>query len=292
MTRTHLERFEANRSRLFSLAYRLLGEASEAEDVLQDAYLRWSNSHEVHVAEAWLTRVVTNLCLNRLGSARARRERYVGTWLPEPVLTEGDRLGPLESVEQRESVSLGMLLLLERLTPPERAAFVLREAFGYGHREIAEILDVEEPHARQVYRRAREHVGTQRRRFDAEPEHSRRIVERFLAAATDGDVAELEALLAEDVVAWSDGGGRAPAIAGPLTGRVQVTRVQIALHSHPRARRARFTVRWVNGAPALLGAENGVLALVVVPEVVEGRIVAIRTLTNPDKLAFVTTQLQ
>ncbi|MEO3930132.1 sigma-70 family RNA polymerase sigma factor [Micromonosporaceae bacterium B7E4] len=146
VTQERLERFEANRRRLFGVAYRLLGEASEAEDVVQDAYLRWERSDSVVSPEAWLTRVVTNLCLDRLTSARAQRERYVGPWLPEPVLTGGGALDPLETVEQRELLSLGMLVLLERLTPPERAVFVLREAFGHGHREIAEILEVNEPH--------------------------------------------------------------------------------------------------------------------------------------------------
>jgi RNA polymerase sigma-70 factor (ECF subfamily) len=155
--------------------------------------------------------VVTNLCLDRLTSARAQRQRYVGTWLPEPVFTDGGVLGPLETVEQRESVSLGMLVLLERLTPPERAAFVLREAFGHSHREIAEILELDEAHVRQLYRRARTHVGAARKRFDATPEQRRKLLERFLAATLDGDVQELERLLANDVVAWADGGGKAPA---------------------------------------------------------------------------------
>jgi RNA polymerase sigma factor (sigma-70 family) len=173
-----LARFEENRSRLFSLAYQMLGEAAEAEDVVQDAYLRWERSEVVGVPEAWLTKVVANLCLSRLTSARARRERYVGSWLPEPVLTASGP-GPLEIVEQRDSVSFGMLLLLERLTPPERLAFVLREAFDYSHREVAEILQVDEVHARQLYHRARAHVGTGHKRFTAEPERGRRMVERF-----------------------------------------------------------------------------------------------------------------
>jgi RNA polymerase sigma factor (sigma-70 family) len=183
--------FEASRQRLFGLAYRLLGEATEAEDVVQDAYLRWMNSHDVAVPEAWLTTVVTNLCLNRLTSARARRESYVGPWLPQPVVTADGALGPLETVELRDSVSLGVLVLLERLTPAERAVFVLREAFGHSHREIAAILAMEEAHSRQLYRRARDHVGNPRKRFDADQRDRDRILQSLLAASADGDVARL-----------------------------------------------------------------------------------------------------
>jgi RNA polymerase sigma factor (sigma-70 family) len=188
MTQERLERFEANRRRLFGVAYRLLGEASGAEDVVQDAYLRWERSDTAVSPEAWLTKVVTNLCLDRLTSARAQRERYVGTWLPEPVVTGGGALDPLETVEQRESLSLGMLVLLERLTPPERAVFVLRQAFGHSHREVAEILEVNEPHARQLYRRAQQHVAAARKRFTAPPGQRRELLERFLEATLAGDV--------------------------------------------------------------------------------------------------------
>ncbi|MEU7002366.1 RNA polymerase sigma factor SigJ [Nonomuraea sp. NPDC046570] len=286
-----VERFVAERARLFGLAYRLLGEAGEAEDVLQDAYLRWRGSVAVAVPEAWLTKVVTNLCLNRLTSARARKERYVGTWLPEPVVTGGGELGPLETVEQRESLSLGMLLLLERLTPPERAVFVLREAFGHSHREIADILDLEEAHARQLYRRACAHVGEPRRRFSATPEQAGQVLERFLAASVEGDMAGLERLLTEDAVAWADGGGKASAAPRPVIGRDRVVRYLTGLARQLRAAQAELRVSIVNGGPAILVWERGALSAVTVPEFDEGRIVAVRTITNPDKLAFVAAQL-
>ena len=141
--------FEASRPRLFGLAYRMLGEAAEAEDVVQDACLRWAKSDDVAVPEAWLTKVVTNLCLNRLTTARARRETYIGPWLPEPVGTANGELGPLDTVERKDSVSFGVLVMLERLTPPERAVFILREAFGYTHREIAELLSIDERQLRE-----------------------------------------------------------------------------------------------------------------------------------------------
>lgn len=281
-----LDEFTANRPRLFGLAYRLLGEAAEAEDVLQDAYLRWAASGPVDVPAAWLTTVVTNLCLSRLGSARARRETYVGPWLPEPVFTDDGRLGPLETVEQRESLSMGMLVLLERLTPPERAAFVLREAFGHRHAEIAEVLGVDEAHARQLYRRARAHVGEGRRRFAAGPGHREEIVRRFVAAASEGDVAGLEKLLADDVVAWSDGGGRTSAARRPLVGRSRVARLFCGLGTHPRAAGAEISIRTVNGEPAIVVHEAGRLYMVVCLEIAEGRITGVRSVLNPDKLAY------
>jgi RNA polymerase sigma-70 factor (ECF subfamily) len=291
MTQERLERFEANRRRLFGLAYRLLGEASEAEDVVQDAYLRWERSDTAVSPEAWLTKVVTNLCLNRLTSARAQRDRYVGTWLPEPVFTDRGVLGPLETVEQRESLSLGMLVLLERLTPPERAAFVLREAFGHSHREIAAILELDEAHVRQLYRRARMHVGAARKRFDATPEQRRKLVERFLAATLGGDVQELERLLAKDVVAWADGGGKAPATRQPVVGRDSLLRYLVIMAEHPQwARVTSATVGTVNTEPAIVLELEGRLVAVMVPEFDGDRIAALHAVSNPDKLAFLARQ--
>jgi RNA polymerase sigma-70 factor (TIGR02957 family) len=290
MTVDKVTLFQAQRGRLFGLAYRMLGEASEAEDVVQDAYLRWERSDRVDVPEAWLTRVVINLCLNRLTSARARREQYIGPWLPEPVLTGHGELGPMETAEQRDSLSLGVLVLLERLTPPERAAFVLREAFDYSHREIAEILDVDEPHARQLYRRAQAHVGQPRRRFTADLGHRKKLVERFLAATVDGDLASLERLLADDVVSWADGGGKATASRRPLFGRTTIVRLFGALSRHPRAAHAQLSIEMVNADPAVVVHEAGVLSSIIVPEVSDGRITALRTIANPDKLAFAARQ--
>jgi RNA polymerase sigma-70 factor (TIGR02957 family) len=289
MTQERLERFEANRRRLFGLAYRLLGEATEAEDVVQDAYLRWERHDTAISPEAWLTKVVTNLCLDRLTSARAQRERYVGPWLPEPVATGGGALGPLETVEQRESLSLGMLVLLERLTPPERAAFVLREAFGHSHREIAEVLELNEPQVRQLYRRARQHVTAARKRFTATPEQHRELLERFLEATLDGDVPALEQLLAQDVVAWADGGGKAPAARRPVTGRDRVLRALLGVPEY--AAQLHTATEVLNGELGILLYLDGRLAAVVVPEFDGDRVVAIRSIANPDKLAFLAKQM-
>ncbi|MDG4827406.1 RNA polymerase sigma-70 factor [Asanoa sp. WMMD1127] len=288
MTRERVERFEANRRRLFGVAYRMLGEASEAEDVVQDAWLRWERGDFAVSPEAWLTKVVTNLCLDRLTSARAQRERYVGPWLPEPVRTGGGALDPLETVVQRESLSLGMLVLLERLTPPERAVFVLREAFGHSHREIAEILDATEPHVRQLYRRAQQHVSADRKRFSPPAEQHRKLLDQFLDATLRGDVPALERMLAADVVAWADGGGRAPAVRRPLVGRDEVVRYLLLLVRY--ADRMRLTPELVNGEPALVIHLDGQLAGVTALEFDGDRVTTIRTIANPDKLAFLAKQ--
>ncbi|MFB9877899.1 RNA polymerase sigma-70 factor [Planobispora siamensis] len=277
-----IEEFEAHRPRMFGLAYRMLGSAVEAEDVVQDAYLRWSGTEPGSVASpgAWLAKVVTNLCLNRLTAARATRESYVGPWLPEPVPT--DALGPLETAEQRDSVSMAFLVLLERLTPAERAVFVLREAFSYGYREIAEVLDLTEAGCRQLHRRARQRVG-ERRRFDAPGEQRRRIVERFLKAAENGDLAGLERVLAADVVSWSDGGGRVSAALRPVTGRDRVVRYLVGLivkyGAGTEARHAE-----VNGQDGIVLAKDGQVVMVSVVEIADGEVVGLRGVLNPGKL--------
>ncbi|WP_053697550.1 RNA polymerase sigma-70 factor [Streptomyces sp. NRRL F-5755] len=296
MTTEATAEFEAHRPRLFALAYRMLGSASEAEDAVQDAYLRWSaaDASAVRTPAAWLTKVVTNLCINRLTSARARRERYVGPWLPEPVLTHtaDRRLGPLETAEQRESVSFALLTLMERLTPAERAVFVLREAFGHSHRDIAEVIGVGEAYSRQLHRRTRERLGgSPRRHFAVDAAQRAKLVERFFAATLDGDVAGLERLLADDVVAWADGGGRATAARRPVTGRAKVLRYLLGLGTRPEAASVRAEFVEVNGEPAALFLVGEDLLAVVVPETHEGHIVAVRTVLNPDKLAFAAGQL-
>ncbi|RJL33240.1 RNA polymerase sigma factor SigJ [Bailinhaonella thermotolerans] len=281
--------FEGERGRLFGLAYRMLGSAAEAEDVVQDAYLRWRERYRVETPGAWLTRVVVNLCLNRLGAARVRRESYPGTWLPEPVLTGDGALGPLETVERREGVSLGLLAVLERLTPAERAVFVLREAFGYPHGEIGALLDVSEAHSRQLHRRARARVREARKRFDADPVRHRVLVERFLAATMDGDVAALGELLAEDVVAWADGGGETAA-RRPVRGREKVLRYLRGMSLRPEAPALIAEVAEVNGAPAVLIRHEGALRAVLAVEIAGGRVAGVRTVVSPGKLAFAARQ--
>jgi len=181
-----VELFEDSRARLEAIAYRLLGSASDAEDAVQDTFLRWqaADRERVETPEAWLTKVLTNLCLNQLTSARARRETYVDMWLPEPVLAGDRMLGPLDTAEQRESVSKAVLTLMERLSANERVVYVLREAFDYSHGEIAEILDLTESNCQQIYRRAKQHVAGHRARTEVDGAAARKIVEEILATTS------------------------------------------------------------------------------------------------------------
>lgn len=291
MTTEAVHEFEAQRRRLFGLAYRMLGSAEEAEDVVQDAYLRLHGVDHatIETPRAWLTKVVTNLCLNRLDSARARREQYVGPWLPEPVQTTGGALGPLDTAEQRESVSMALLLLLERLTPTERATFVLREAFGYSHREIAAILDHSEAGCRQLHRRARQRLADPARQADSDPQTHRRLTERFLTAARNGDLQGLEQLLAADVTSWSDGGGKVSAARHPVHGRTKVARLFSGIFR--RAVGAEISTVEINGAPAVVGFLDGQLLGAFVPQFADERIVALHTVANPDKLGYLARQL-
>ncbi|MEV6907419.1 RNA polymerase sigma-70 factor [Amycolatopsis sp. NPDC051071] len=283
--------FEQSRSSLFGLAYRLLGSAAEAEGAVQDAYLRWAGAEResIESPRAWLAKVVTNLCLNRLTSARARRERYVGPWLPEPVLTSDGTLGPLETAEQRNSVSLAMLVLLEQLSPAERAVFVLKEAFGYSHREIAAILDVSEVNSRQLHSRARRDLTRADERRVSNPRQLETLVESFLAAARDGDLAGLEKLLTDEVTAWSDGGGKVTAARRPVHGAERVARLYAGMFAG--AARVSIEIGEVNGGPAVIAAAGGTLYGILGFEVVDGRIAGLRAVANPDKLAFLSRQL-
>ncbi|QWB26866.1 MULTISPECIES: RNA polymerase sigma-70 factor [Streptomyces] len=292
MTTTIADEFEVHRPRLFSLAYRLLGSAEEAEDAVQDAYLRYSGADRTgieHLA-AWLAKVVTNLCLNRLTSARARRERYVGTWLPEPVVTGDGALGPLESAEQRDAVSMAMLVLLERLTPTERAVYVLREAFGYGHREIAGVLDLGEANCRQLYRRAVRRVGEPQARFEPASEQQEELVASFITAAREGDLAGLEKLLAADATWWSDGGGKVTAARWPIEGGPRIA--HFLAGGGPK-----FTVGLdfvpveVNGATGLATWAGDTLVGLAAFEVRDGLVIGVRAVVNPEKLAFARRQL-
>ncbi|WP_432137557.1 MULTISPECIES: RNA polymerase sigma-70 factor [unclassified Streptomyces] len=292
MTTGLADEFQAQRSRLFALAYRMLGSAEEAEDTVQDAWLRFHGADRDGIEQlgAWLAKVVTNLCLNRLTSARARREAYVGPWLPEPVATADGALGPLESAEQRDAVSLAVLVLLERLTPVERAVYVLREAFGYGHREIAGLLDLSEANCRQLYRRATQRVAAPETRFTPAPDRQAELVESFLTAAREGDLAGLEKLLAGDVTWWSDGGGKVKAALRPIEGREKVVRFTTGVFERFAAGYV-LTVAEVNGAPAVLAWNGEELWGAVTFVYRDETIVGLRAVVNPDKLGFVGRQL-
>ncbi len=296
LTVIDVERFEASRPRLEAIAYRLLGSASEAEDAVQDTFLRWhaADVGRIEVPEAWLTKVLTNLCLNQLTSARARRETYVGQWLPEPLLAGDPMLGPAATAEQRESVSYAVLVLMERLSPNERAVYVLREAFGYRHREIAEILDITEASCQQILHRARKHVADGRTRTEVDEATARRIVGEFLAAATSGRTEPLVRLLTEDAVSVGDGGGKVPARAKAFEGAVAVATFMRGLFKPGKAKRALVGgspgvhVTTANGAPAIVAVFEGRIVGIMCLEIATDGITAILNQVNPDKLERAT----
>ncbi|AGP54851.1 RNA polymerase sigma-70 factor [Streptomyces rapamycinicus] len=273
--------FEEHRRMLFGIAYRMLGSVADAEDVVQDAWLRCSQvSTPVENPAGYLTRTVTNLALNRLTSAAATRERYVGPWLPEPLITRPD-VG--EEVELAESVSLAMLVVLESLSPLERAVFVLKEVFGFSFREIAGMLDRGEAAVRQVGSRARAHVQARRPRYDAPAEVRRQVTEEFLAACLGGDLNRMMELLAPDVTAWSDGGGKVKAALRPQRGADKVARFLAAVIAQPMDDPQVRAVD-VNGRPGLLLTVAGRPDTVACAEVEDGRITEIRIIRNPEKL--------
>ncbi|MFD6066424.1 RNA polymerase sigma-70 factor [Amycolatopsis lurida] len=288
--------FEAARGRLEAIAYRLLGSASDAEDAVQDTFLRWQSADHgsVETPDAWLTKVLTNLCLNRLTSARARRETYVGQWLPEPVFAGDRMLGPSETVEQRESVSIAMLTLMERLSAKERVVYVLREAFGYSHAEIAEVLDVTESNCQQIYRRAKGHLAADRRRVEVDEAAARKIVEEFLAAALSGRTDTLVRLLAGDAVSIGDGGGVLFSLPRPVTGALRVARFLRGLFKPSAAKWSLIGGKPVlfptvaNGAPALVLMVEDRVAGVVSFDVTADGISGVHAQVNPAKLERAT----
>ncbi len=293
VTRRDVDRFEAARPRLQAIAYRLLGTTGDAEDAVQETFLRWhaADIDRIEVPEAWLTKVLTNLCLNQLASARARREVYVGPWLPEPLLAGDPMLGPADAAEQRESLSYAVLALMERLTPNERAVYVLREAFDYPHREIAEILDLTEAASQQLLHRAKKHLAQGTARVEVDRAAAGRIVAEFLAAARSGQTEPLVRLLTADVISIGDGGGKVPAGAKPFAGATAVATLLRGLFRPGAAKRALLggspdIYAWTaNGDPAIVAVVDGRIIGIVCLQVGADGIAALRSQVNPDKLA-------
>ncbi|MFE1752364.1 sigma-70 family RNA polymerase sigma factor [Streptomyces anandii] len=286
-----IDRFEAGRSRLASLAYRLLGSAADAEDAVQDTFLRWQAADREHieVPQAWLTKVLTNLCLDRLRSAQARHERAAGAWLPEPLLEGDPMLGPADTFEQRKSVSLAVLILVERLAPVERAVYVLREVFSYPHAEIAGILDITESASQQHVHRARRRVAAERRGGEVDPASARRIVEEFLLAATSGRTERLVALLTADATAVSDGAGLARRLLRYRTRERIASFARAGFKPTPAKRRlaggsVAMYVALVNGSPAVLAVVGERVVGAVAFEVVEGKVARVFGIAATDRL--------
>ncbi|MBD0745017.1 RNA polymerase sigma-70 factor [Streptomyces sp. CBMA152] len=276
--------FERYRPLLLGLAYRFLGSMWDAEDVVQDAYLRWRgvDHEEIREPRAFLIKVVSRLALDQLRSARVTREAYTGPWLPEPVAT--DALGPMDTAELRDTVAFATVHLMERLTPPERAVFVLREAFELPYEEIADILGVTVANCRQMFRRAGQHLAAGRERFKPADEDHEKLFTRFLAAAQNGDLAGLTELLSEDVVAWNDGGGKVRAALRPVLGRAKVLAFLTGLLKKYGVEATR--ILHINGAPALYTTLDDRSQLTSL-DVREGRIHGIYSVLNPDKLGHV-----
>jgi RNA polymerase sigma-70 factor (ECF subfamily) len=290
--------FERCRPLLFSIAYRMLGSAAEAEDVVQDTWLRYSAAAapDVRSPRAYLTTIATRLALDRLKSARMAREEYVGPWLPEPVLTEG-RPGPERSLVLAESLTLAFMVLLDALSPEERAVFLLREVFEYSHAEIASFLNSSEASCRQLFHRAKERLAAGASRSGRSREEKRKLAERFVSAMRGGDRSELTRVLADDVGFWSDGGGRVVAAKRPVLGKQAVVDLLLgirrtALASAGRAVQAiSVELVEVNCEPAMLVRVDGRLDSVYVCSVAGDAIAGIRVVRNPDKLVYIRRQL-
>ena len=289
------ERFEPHRSYLFGVAYRLLGEQSAAEDAVQEAFLRFQKAPEdLREPRAWLTTVVTRLCLDELRSAKARREVYVGPWLPEPLISSAQDLtaDPARRVEDAESLSMAMLVVLETLSPLERAVFVLREVFGYDYAELAAMLDKSEAAVRQLAHRAREHVQARRPRFDHDEERQRAAVEQFLIATLTGDVKGLMSTLSEDAVLLSDGGGVVQAARKPILGPDRIARFFLGLAAKYMTAAHRAEIATVNGSVGLLLWNGETLDSVIGFDVLDGKVVRVHAVRNPAKLVVAQQALQ
>jgi RNA polymerase sigma-70 factor (TIGR02957 family) len=285
---TDEQTFSEHRNLLFAIAYRLLGSAADAEDVVQDAWFKWSAADRGQVLDpkAYLARIVSNLAMDRLRSTRRQRETYVGPWLPEPILTDADAT---EDVATAESVSLAMLVVLETLSPLERAVFVLKDVFDFSFAEIAVAVDRSESAVRQAGHRARNHIQARRPRFETDRVKRRAVTERFFAATTGGDINALMELLAPDVTLWTDGGGKVRQAMRPILGAEKVARWIAGTITRPYegVEIADMTAEVVdiNGGPGIvIGGAGRIIATLTVDLDDDGRIVTIHNVANPDKL--------
>jgi RNA polymerase sigma-70 factor (ECF subfamily) len=278
--------FDQYRSLLFSVAYRMLGSVTDAEDMLQETFIRWRQSpeEEIRSPRAYLVTIISRLCINHLQSARVQREEYAGEWLPEPIVTgpEGD---PLGMIRVDESISMAFLVLLERLTPTERAVFLLREVFEYEFSDIASVLDQNEVNCRQILRRARQHVAVMRPRFQTTIRKQRDLLERFLKATSNGDMEGLLNLLTEDIVLHTDGGGKAIAVPNQVKGAEKVTRAILSAFRKIVPTNLVRRIAEVNGEPGVIGYLDRKPFSVVTLDLYEGHIRAIYIVTNPEKLS-------
>lgn len=281
---SHLETFNQHRSLLFAIAYRMLGTVTDAEDMVQETFLRWQQTTDATVksAKTYLSTIITRLCIDQLRSARVQREQYVGPWLPEPLVTQHTD-DPAVQVELADSLSIAFLVVLERLSPIERAVFLLREVFEYDYDEIAQMVGKSSANCRQILRRSRQHIAAQRPRFPVSPQQQEQITTQFLEAITQGNLQGLMSLLANDVTFWSDGGGQVTAALKPLHGAMKVARFLIAIRSKWLSTAVADVIE-LNGQPGIITRVDGAIHSVATFEVVDGSIRSIYMVRNPEKL--------
>ena len=286
MTTQALNLFQEHRELLFGIAYRMLGTVMDAQDMVQETFLRWQRTtlDEIKSPRAWLTTVITRLCINHLKSARVQRETYIGTWLPEPLVERESA----ENAQLADSLSLAFLVLLETLTPTERAVFILREVLNCEFSEIAPIVKRSEVNCRQVLARARKHIEERRPRFDASPEKAEELMLRFQRAVINGEIENLLSVLASDVVLVSDGGGKAPALLTPIQGAETFARVVISGTRRFRSMTEEVKLATVNGLPGLVSFEGDRAVRVMAFGISGQRIQMLYVITNPEKLRHLT----
>jgi len=283
-----LEIFSELRPLLFSIAYRMLGVVMDAEDMVQETFLRWQRSDQKNVQspKTWLSTVITRLCINHLKSARVQREQYVGPWLPEPLVSHAGSAA--ENPLLGESLSLAFLVLLETLSPTERAVFLLREVFDYEFGEVARMVQKSEANCRQLLTRARKHIAARRPRFETAPEQTQKVVEEFEHTVLSGDVQSLMQILAKDAVLISDGGGKARAVLRPIGGAEPISRLIIGAAAKFGSPTQVLRHLPVNGLPGTIAWENDRVIRVIVFGIQEGKIQSVFIITNPDKLRHLT----
>jgi len=277
--------FEEWRPLLFGIAYRMLGSAVDAEDIVQEAAIRWLGRRErtVESVRAYLVTIVTRLGMDLLTSARMQRVSYVGPWLPEPVVSD-----ETSAAEQADSLSLAFLVLLEELTPPERAAYLLHDIFGYRFDDVAQSMDRTPASCRQLASRARQRIAGRRQRFDADLQQGRILTRQFLTACATGDLEGLLRLLSDDVVVWTDGGGKVRAAVRPVTGSRRSSRFLLNVAKKVRGRAEETTL---NGRPGLVFIDQGQVVTALSLDLLDGRIVGVRVVSNPDKLGRLSADL-
>ena len=282
----HVDTFSEHRRYLFGLAYRMTGSAADAEDLVQEAWLRWTRAseEEVRTPRAYLTTVLTRLAINHMQSASVRREEYVGEWLPEPVLTTDTR----DPAELAESLQMAFLILLESLSPAERAVFLLAEVFEYPHAEIADIVGKSEESCRQMLRRAKQAVAQRRSRFHPSEEQAEKVTGRFIQVVEHGDLEGLMSMLHEDIVLYSDGGGRTRAAINPIYGRDRVARFLLGI-ARKREGLKRYGVQ-INDQPGVLGFSDGLAQTAMVLDIERDRVQTVYIVVNPDKLQTLPTE--